>query len=240
MGEGDPLRRVGRLEDAGAVELLAAVRAVDDARAPLERGLDGGRIGDPQAHDQCRGARNCKQAVAELVRTAGRDDQSDEQRTNDRAGLVDRLMQAERSADSDDRGCVRQHRVAARCSDCLAETFAVVERRGRCEAAGDTHERDADQREGIADDRLRPWLAGAVGERAGDETQHQRHSFADARDDTDHGRRRAEGREVGTDDTAPALVDDVAERRDHAGPGDKADGADARWHSRMMSISNFL
>ena len=151
----------------------------------------------------------------------------DQQRADDRAGLVDRFVQAEGAAGADDGGGVGEHRVAARGADRLAEALAVVEGRGRGEAAGDAHQRDADQGEGVADDRLRPGLAGAVGERAGDQAQHQRDRLADAGDEADGRGRRAEAAEVGADDTAAALVDDVTERRDDAGPGDEPDSADA-------------
>ena len=184
------------------------------------RGLPLQRVGrgrpEPDQHDERDRPRQCQHREAQPVRTTQGEHESDQQRAEHGADLVQRLMQAEGIAAAQVGGRVRQHRVAGGGAHRLAHPFTVVEQAGHGEVAADRDQRHADRRHGIADDRLRPRLAGAIGQPAGHQPQHERRRLAGTGDHTDHGGRRSERSQVRADDRSSTLVDHVGAGRDDA------------------------
>ena len=119
---------------------------------------------------------------------------------------------------------MREHRVAGRRADRLADPLAVVEQGRAGQAARDADQRHADGRHQVAQDGLRPGPAGAVGDPAGAEAQHQGGGLAEPGDQADRGRGGAQRRQERADDRARALVDDVGEPRHDAEPTTKRIG----------------
>lgn len=77
---------------------------------------------------------------------------------------------------------------------------------------------------GVADDRECPIRLGFVRPGARQEAHEVAEHLGEARDEADQGRVGAEGLQVGPVDAAGALVDRVAEERDHAEDDNELDG----------------
>ena len=144
------------------------------------------------------------------------EDRGDDERADERAGLVECLVHGERATAAEVDAGLGEHGVAGRGADGFAEPLADDEHAGQPQRPGDRDQRYRDHCDRVAGDRDRPVPSGSVGQPAGEQPEHQGDRLPDAGDDADKSGRRAEGGEVGTDDAAGAFVDEVAEAADEA------------------------
>ncbi|MEJ0040784.1 MAG: hypothetical protein WDM81_00520 [Rhizomicrobium sp.] len=148
-----------------------------------------------------------------------------DQRAGDGAGLVERLLQAERPALADVIAGFRLHRVGGRAADRLARTFEHDEERGGLPIEGEGHRGHREHGQGIAADGQRPIGAGGLRDASRDEADGIAGEFAAARDDPDRRAAGAERGEVFAVQSAHAFIGHVGEQADDAEGDDEGEGA---------------
>ena len=192
--------------------------------SPGRKGRDGG-VADPRTQqEQQRDRRSPGDGQHGHRRpqcTAQGRDGRDQQRPGERADLVQRLVHREPPAEADGRGRVGQQRRLRRAAHRLAGALGQDERAGQHET-GRTDERRQRQRgdahggQRVAAQGERPVAAGAVGQGAEDQPQHQRQGLTGAGDQAHQQGRCAQGGQQGPGDRPGALVDHVRRQAHHA------------------------
>ncbi len=151
-----------------------------------------------------------------VVVVAGRDDQGDEQRAEQRAGLVERLVDAEAPSVAHLLGGVGEHRVAGRIAGRLSDAFEDDQQRRDLPAAGEREQRHDRHLQDVAADRDRPVPAGPVRAPSREQPQAVPQQLAEAGDHADGQGAGAEQPQVLADDAPRALVGEVGEEAHHA------------------------
>jgi hypothetical protein len=145
-----------------------------------------------------------------------REYQRDQQRSEHRSELVECLVDPEAPAVPHALGRVREHRIARRIADRLADPFQDDQHRGHLPGPGQRQKRNHGHLQQVAADRDRPVQPRSIGATPGEESQAVAEQLAGAGDHGDRERAGAQQPQVLADDAARALVSEVGEETHHA------------------------